>query len=105
MGNKHVKSASVEEAVATTAPDQPPQVAVTSPAAAGPQVVNGVEPAPQLTEQQVEVLLETWKELEGNIAKVGVITFIRLENLKAKYVLFVCCISNYHIFFYSIIFF
>jgi hypothetical protein len=30
-----------------------------------------------LTERQKEILEETWKELEGNIAKVGVITFIR----------------------------
>lgn len=31
----------------------------------------------ELTERQKELLEETWKELEGNIAKVGVITFIR----------------------------
>jgi hypothetical protein len=30
-----------------------------------------------LTERQKELLTETWKELETNIAKVGVITFIR----------------------------
>jgi hypothetical protein len=30
-----------------------------------------------LTERQKELLEETWKELEGNVAKVGVITFIR----------------------------
>ena len=35
-----------------------------------------VRPEP-LTERQKELLTETWKELEGNIAKVGVITFIR----------------------------
>lgn len=35
-----------------------------------------VRPEP-LTERQKELLTETWKELENNIAKVGVITFIR----------------------------
>jgi hypothetical protein len=35
-----------------------------------------VRPEP-LTERQKELLTETWKELETNIAKVGVITFIR----------------------------
>jgi hypothetical protein len=30
-----------------------------------------------LTERQKELLRETWKELEDNVAKVGVITFIR----------------------------
>jgi hypothetical protein len=30
-----------------------------------------------LTDREKELLEETWKELEGNIAKVGVITFIR----------------------------
>jgi hypothetical protein len=30
-----------------------------------------------LTEGQKELLRDTWKVLEGNIAKVGVITFIR----------------------------
>jgi hypothetical protein len=35
-----------------------------------------VRPEP-LTERQKELLTETWKELESNIAKVGVITFIR----------------------------
>ncbi|GFG36276.1 hypothetical protein Cfor_00808, partial [Coptotermes formosanus] len=34
-----------------------------------------VRPEP-LTELQKELLTETWKELENNIAKVGVITFI-----------------------------
>lgn len=35
-----------------------------------------VRPEP-LTERQKELLSETWKELESNVAKVGVITFIR----------------------------
>lgn len=35
-----------------------------------------VRPEP-LTERQKELLTETWKELENNIAKVGVITFVR----------------------------
>jgi hypothetical protein len=30
-----------------------------------------------LTERQKELLKDTWKILEGNVAKVGVITFIR----------------------------
>jgi hypothetical protein len=30
-----------------------------------------------LTERQKELLEDTWKVLEGNVAKVGVITFIR----------------------------
>ncbi|XP_046388826.1 non-symbiotic hemoglobin 1-like isoform X1 [Ischnura elegans] len=36
-----------------------------------------VRPEP-LTEEQVEMLRENWKELEANIARVGVITFISL---------------------------
>ena len=35
-----------------------------------------VRPEP-LTERQKELLRESWKELEKNIAEVGVITFIR----------------------------
>ncbi|KAG8234165.1 hypothetical protein J437_LFUL010948 [Ladona fulva] len=35
-----------------------------------------VKPEP-LTEEQMGLLQENWKELEDNIAKVGVITFIR----------------------------
>lgn len=30
-----------------------------------------------LTEREKDLLTETWKELESNIAKVGVITFVR----------------------------
>lgn len=30
-----------------------------------------------LTDREKELLTATWKQLEGNIAKVGVITFIR----------------------------
>lgn len=37
----------------------------------------GGEPEP-LTDRQKELLLETWKVVEGDIASVGVITFIRL---------------------------
>jgi len=92
MGNKHVKSTAGEN----TAPPNPQEQQVSS----APEVVNGVEPAPRLTEQQVALLLDTWKELESNIAKVGVITFIRLGHYKVEkdnpqfslsFVLFVYC--------------
>ncbi|EEB14769.1 Globin D, coelomic, putative [Pediculus humanus corporis] len=33
---------------------------------------------PELTTREKELLIETWKELEENIAKVGVITFVSL---------------------------
>ncbi|KAK9507362.1 hypothetical protein O3M35_007235 [Rhynocoris fuscipes] len=33
---------------------------------------------PPLTDHQIELLTKTWKLLEEDIAKVGVITFIRL---------------------------
>ncbi|XP_059474560.1 cytoglobin-2-like [Neocloeon triangulifer] len=68
MGNKQVKSAG-ESNGSSNSQEQP---------ASGPEVVNGVEAPPQLTEHQVQLLEETWKELESNIAKVGVITFISL---------------------------
>lgn len=37
-----------------------------------------VDPEP-LTDRQKELLVATWKVVEGDIAKVGVITFIRWE--------------------------
>lgn len=37
-----------------------------------------MEPSVTLTDSERQVLLDTWKLLEGNIARVGVITFLRL---------------------------
>ncbi|CAB3378948.1 Hypothetical predicted protein [Cloeon dipterum] len=70
MGNKHVKSAAESNGSSNSHEQQPP--------ISSPELVNGVEAQPKLTEQQVLVLEETWKELESNISKVGVITFISL---------------------------
>jgi hypothetical protein len=46
--------------------------------AGGDKEIEGPLECPEaLTERQKELLRDTWKVLEGNIAKVGVITFIR----------------------------
>jgi hypothetical protein len=41
------------------------------------EIESPLVPPEALTERQKELLRDTWKILEGNIAKVGVITFIR----------------------------
>ncbi|XP_067009721.1 neuroglobin [Anabrus simplex] len=43
-----------------------------------PPITTEAESPPELSDQQKVLLRETWKELEDNIAKVGVITFISL---------------------------
>ncbi|KAJ1519357.1 hypothetical protein ONE63_004654 [Megalurothrips usitatus] len=37
----------------------------------------GAEPPPDLTDHEKELLTASWKEIESNVAQVGVITFIR----------------------------
>jgi hypothetical protein len=69
MGNKTTKQNSTEENGPAVPENQTP--------ASNIPPYNPDTPVPTLTDKQRVMLAETWKQLESNIAKVGVITFIR----------------------------
>ncbi|RZF42886.1 hypothetical protein LSTR_LSTR013173 [Laodelphax striatellus] len=62
----------------TAAEDEPPMAGAATPASPPPPDAAAPPPPPPVTAAEKLVLQETWKVLEDDIAKVGVITFISL---------------------------
>ncbi|XP_067009497.1 neuroglobin-like [Anabrus simplex] len=62
----------------TASHHQAARKSVSAPSPPSPPAVPEPTSPPELSDRQKELLRETWKELEDNIAKVGVITFISL---------------------------